>query len=356
MKAIKVSAPGKLHLLGEHAIVYGKPAIIAAVDKRCFVEITSRKDKKIEIVSKNLKASKLFAEKEIVAKTQDAQVKWESYVKTNDIFLLKSIVSDPLGFPAIIVGESLEYLKKKLPFGFTLSIKSDIPVGSGMGSSAALCVSVAGALSLLFSNKLNKETINDIAFLCEQKKHGLPSGGDNAACCFGGLIWYRKETADLKIIKPVPFGFPKKIAKNFLVIHTGTPTESTGEMVSIVKDLYKQKVEFVESILSSQEKLVRELLSVIKGGDDTLMIRIIRVGEKNLESLGVVSEFSKSIIRKIEESGGAAKICGGGGRQRGTGVLLAYHHDKKVVEKIANNFNLLHFTIILGEEGVRREI
>lgn len=355
MKSIRVSAPGKLHLLGEHVVVYGKPAIIAAIDKRCFVEIIPRKDKKIEIDSHNFKASKLFTEKEIIAKTENAQIRWETYIKNNEISLLTSITSDSLDFPVIIIGEAIKYFKMSLSYGFKLSINSDIPIGSGMGSSAALAVSIAGAVSLFFNKAFDTEAINGIAYLSEQKKHGFPSGGDNATSCFGGLIWYRRETPDFKIIKTIPFSFPKKLANNFVAIHTGTPAESTGEMVSRVRNLYKNKPKLVESIFSSQEKLTREMLSAIKNNDSTLMIYIIKAGEENLESLGVVSEFSKSIIRKIEESGGAAKICGGGGIKHGTGILLGYHRDKKVVEKIANNFKLPYLVIRLGEEGVRVE-
>lgn len=355
MKSIRVSAPGKLHLLGEYAVVYSKPAIIAAVDKRCFVEITPRKDRTIDIVSINLKANKIVTEKEIIAKTKTAQIKWETYIKTNDISLLKSITSDPLDFPIIVIGETLKYLKKSLSAGFKLSIKSDIPIGSGMGSSAAVAVSVAGAVSLFFNKTLDKDVVNEIAYLSEQKKHGFPSGGDNAASCFGGLIWYRKETPDLKIIKPIPFAVPQKLAKNFVAIHTGTPVESTGEMVSAVRALYKKNSEFVDKILSNQEKLTRELLSVIKNDDGTLMIRIIRAGEKNLEKLGVVSDSAKTIIREIEKIGGAAKICGGGGVKKGTGIILAYHKTPVVLDKVALHFKLENSKIMLGEEGLRRE-
>lgn len=360
MKKIHVSAPGKLHLLGEHAVVHGKPAIITAVNRRCFVEITPRKNppaggKKIEIISHNLKASKIVTEKEIIAKTKDAQAKWETYIKTNDISLLKSITSDSLDFPIIVIGETLKYLKKSLSTGFKLSIKSDIPIGSGMGSSAAVAVSVAGAISLLFNKNLDKETINEIAYLAEQKKHGLPSGGDNAASCFGGMVWYRKETPDLKIIKPIPFSFPQKLAKNFVAIHTGTPVESTGEMVSIVRSLYQQEPEFVGNILSGQEKLTRELLSAIKNGDDTLMIRIIRAGEKNLENLGVVSDSVKLLIRSIEEIGGVAKICGAGGIKKGSGMVLVYCLDKEKIEKLASLNKFSYNDLTLGEEGLREE-
>lgn len=355
MIKIQVSAPGKLHLLGEHVVVYGKPAVIAAVSKRCFVEIAARRDKKVEIISHNLKTNKLFTEKEVVARTKDAQMKWESYVKTNNMPLLRSITSDPLDFPVIIIGETLKYLRKSLPFGLKLSIKSDIPIGSGMGSSAALSVCIAGAMYLFFNKTLDKEVINEIAYLAEQKKHGFPSGGDNAASCFGGLIWYRKETPDLKIIKPIPFGFPQKLSKNFIAIHTGTPAESTGEMVSLVRNLCKEKPELAENILSSQEKLVRELLSSIKSGDETSMIRIIESGEKNLESLGVVSNSAKSFIRSIEKIGGAAKICGAGGKSKGTGMVLVYCPDKKEVVRLAESNKFLHINLSLGAEGLRQE-
>lgn len=355
MKKIHVSAPGKLHLLGEHVVVYNKPAIITAVNKRCFVTITSRKDQKIEVVSANLKASKIVTEKEIIEKTKDAQSKWETYVKTNDISLLKSITSDPLDFPIIVIGEALKYLKKTLPFGFTLSIKSDIPIGSGMGSSAAIAVSVAGAICLLFNKDFDKEIINEIAYLAEQKKHGMPSGGDNSASCFGGLVWYRKEAVELKIIQPISFSLPKKLADNFSVIQTGTPNESTGEMVGIVRTLYQKNPQLVNGVLLSQEKLVRELLAAIKSGDNTLMIRIIRAGEKNLESLGVVSDFAKTIIGKIEKLGGAAKICGGGGVKKRTGVLLVYYEDKDRIKAIADSYHLPFLQVPLGVEGLRQE-
>ncbi|MBI2329936.1 hypothetical protein HYU94_00925, partial [Candidatus Daviesbacteria bacterium] len=84
-------------------------------------------------------------------------------------------------------------------------------------------------------------------------------------------------------------------------------------------------------------------------------IRIIRDGERNLESIGVVSLFVKSIIRKIEKAGGAAKICGGGGKTKATGILLTYHPDKKVVEKIAKEVNLPYFRTSLGVEGLKEK-
>lgn len=355
MKKIQVSAPGKLFFLGEHVVVYGKPAFYSAINKRCYVEIIPRKDKKIEISSTNLKASKIITEKEITDKTKDAQAKWETYVNNNDISLLKFITSNPLDFPIIAIGETLKFLKKSLPTGITLSLESDIPIGSGLGSSAAVAVSVVGAIYLLFNKELDKKIVNEIAYFAEQKKHGTPSGGDNSASCFGGFIWYRKEAAELKIIQPIPFSLSKKLAGNFTIIHTGTPNETTGEMVSFVRASYKKDPLEIGAIFDGQEKLTRDLLPAIKNEDESELIRIIREGENNLEKLGVVSEFVKGIIREIEKAGGAAKICGGGGKTKGTGIVLAHHKSPSVLNKIALRFRLESSKITLGEEGLKEE-
>ena len=129
MTHIKVSAPGKLHLLGEHVVVYNKPAILAAVDKRCFIEITPRKDSKIKVTSKNYHTSILQSIEAIAKKFKKAQKDWETYNKNNDIVLLRSITADPLDYPLIIVGQFLNYYRIKSIKGFDLNIDSQIPVG-----------------------------------------------------------------------------------------------------------------------------------------------------------------------------------------------------------------------------------
>ena len=162
---IKVSAPGKLHLLGEHAVVYNKPAILAAVGKRCFVEINPRKDNNITVSSSNFKKEVKTNLNEIRIKFNKAQKDWEIYNENNDIALLKSITKDPLDYPFIIIGQFLDYFKLKSLPGFDLRINSEIPVGAGMGSSGALAVSIIGALSLFTNKPFQKETINKISFL-----------------------------------------------------------------------------------------------------------------------------------------------------------------------------------------------
>lgn len=309
---IKVSAPCKIHLLGEHAVVYGKPALLAAVDLR--VTVTLREAKGI----------------------------YSSPSVQND--KLKKIIEP------IIKNE----LKIKNFPPYNLEISSQIPIGAGLGSSGAVSSAYIAALLSFLKVKWDLNLINKLAYEAEKVFHGNPSGADPATVIFGGLIWFRKESSDLKIIHQLPFSIPNKLSKNFVIINTGTPKQTTKDMVVFVKNLYDKKPKIVQQFLEIQEKLVKELLPVIKEGNEKEFIRIIKEGEKNLESIGVASKFSQDIIREIEKVGGAAKICGAGASDGPTGVLLCYHSNPQVIKDIAKGFNLDYFQTNLGVEGLRR--
>lgn len=355
---ILVSAPGKIHLLGEHTVVHGKPAIITAIDRRCVVKLSPTDSTDIKVTSKNLGSSVTTSAEEISEKREQAQGQWEEYRDSNDASILKSITADEMDFPIIAIGETLHHFDRNVPpSGFSLSIESEVPIGAGLGSSAATAVSVVAAMTSFLGEDIDakKDVVNDIAFLVEQKKHGMPSGGDNAAVCYGGLIWFRKETPDLKIIQPVPFSIPENIAENFLIIDTGRPTESTGEMVAMVRGLYQEDQDSVGRIFDDQERLTRELLSALKNGNERDIMEIIKLGSHNLKSLGVVSPSVIELINEIEQAGGVAKICGAGGKTEASGVVLVYHPDKTVPQRIASEHNLKQYDAILGAEGLRRE-
>lgn len=302
---IKVSAPGKIHLLGEHAVVYGKPAILTTVDLRVLVTIS----------------------------------------KGQNNNSLKKIIE-----PII----KKHFKIKKIP-SYNLTISSQLPIGAGLGSSAAVSASYIGALLSFLRVTWDLNLINKLAYVAEKVFHGNPSGGDNSTVVFGGLIWFRKEDPNLKIIQPLNFTIPSKLAKNFILVNTGKPKETTLEMVKMVSAKCKAQSVKCKKIFDHQEQLVKELLSALKNADSKELIRIIREGEKNLESIGVVSPYAKTIVRKIEQTGGAAKICGAGGKTNATGIILAYHPDKSEIKKIAKAYQLPYFSTTLGVEGVRQE-
>ncbi len=315
---IIVSAPGKVHLLGEHAVVYGKPAILTAVNLRVYVVIS----------------------------------------KSNTDHTLPGTVIDQdttAKIQKIVERVVKKHLKIKSIPSYQLSISSQIPIGSGLGSSAAVSAAYIAALLIFLKINWDLDLVNNLAYETEKVFHGNPSGGDNSTVVFGGLVWFRKESADLRIIQPLQFTISSKLAKNFILINTGKPQETTKEMVGIVNSKFKIQSSKFKKLFDDQEKLVRELLPALHGFNEKELIRIIQQGEKNLETMGVCSNYVKGIIRKIEKAGGAAKICGAGGKTKSSGILLCYHKNKKVAEKVARSYNLPCFSTQLGVEGIKIE-
>lgn len=321
--SIVVSAPGKIHLLGEHTVVYGKPALLAAVDLRTTVTL-------------HPPSVILYPPSVILNEVKDI---YSSLITQNDN--IKKIVES-------IVKKHLKI--NKIP-PYQLTITSQIPIGAGLGSSAAISASYIAALLSYLGHKWDLNLINKLTFEAEKVFHGNPSGADNTIVVYGGLISYTKGQP----IQPLSFPISPKLTKNFILINTGKPKETTKEMVEIVR--VKREAERVKfkKIFDHQEQLVKKLLLTIKSDDENQLIQIIRTGEKNLENIGVVSPNVSSIIRKIEEIGGAAKICGGGGKTGPTGVLLCYHPKPSLVQNIAKFMHLDYFKTTLGVPGLRKE-
>ncbi|MGI8420083.1 MAG: mevalonate kinase [Candidatus Levyibacteriota bacterium] len=349
---ITVSTPGKIHLLGEHVVVYGNPALLTAIDRRCVVQLIPRKNDTIEIIAENIQRRIMLSSEEIHEQTKNARKKWMQYQASNDSILLASITQDALSYAILAIGETLRYYKIKAAAGFTLKIHSEIPIGAGLGSSAALAVSIAAAITMFLREEFSKEVINEIAFRIEQMQHGMPSGGDNTAACFGGVVWFQKGSSDSVHFQESIPSVSVKLAKSVILIDSGKPEESTGEMVSFVRKLKKENPQLVIKILKEQEVLANDFLSAMQQNEATNMRVLIKKAEKNLERLGVVSSKAMSIIRAIEKAGGVAKISGAGGRTDGSGIIVAMHTDPSILERLAQKRMMPSYNVKLGGEGV----
>ncbi|MFH0863766.1 MAG: hypothetical protein V1858_01605 [Candidatus Gottesmanbacteria bacterium] len=281
---MKISCPGKIILMGEHAVVYGKPAIVAAVNRRM-----------------------------ILRQAQDKQ---------------KTITK----------------------------VRSEIPIGCGMGSSAAWSVLLAA--NQIFSTsgikKLNEKIlakISKLAYEFEKVYHGNPSGADTTVITYGGILWFKKLKNHKFIFNKLKIGSIRK----FVLINSGKPKESTRDMVEKVK-LEKQKnKKRTENLLD----MIGEQTKIFLHGLETRNRRLIKDSVQNceslLEDLGVVGQQAKDIIGKIEAIGGAAKITGAGGISTGSGMLLCYHQDPQKILDLAKKLKLDAFKVKLGTEGVKIE-
>jgi len=322
---VTISAPGKIHLLGEHMVVYGKPALLAAIDKRLYINI------------KNQSA-------------RQAQDK-NSKIKNKEKIIIISPEKDSLVRKIIEVFKN-SYSINKLP-PLEITITSQIPVGCGLGSSAALSSSLIGALMKFVKNIWNPVKINELSYEVEKFAHGHPSGADNTTVVFGGMVWFRREFDFLKSIWSLPpqnYHIPK-----FFLINSGKPLESTKEMVTQVNRLYNRNKKKIEEVFNDQEKETKRLLVSLKEGNSGDLVSSIRQGERNLEKIEIVSSFAQKIIREIEEKGGAAKVCGAGGKKGRSGILLCFHPSFSILQKIAQKYETPIMPVQLGGEGIKIE-
>ncbi len=314
---ITISVPAKVHLLGEHSVVYGKPALLSAINLRVLVTISS------------------------------------------EIKQRKNATEDPYDENAFALQKIIEtVIKKKFKIKtippYRIKVTSEIPIGYGLGSSAAISAGYSAALLSFLKIEWDYTLVNEIAYEGEKLFHGNPSGGDVAAVINGGFIWFRKELESLKIIHPIPHKIHKSIGQFFL-IDSGKPVENTKEMVRLVKQKLAAESSKLKAIFDDQEKLTKELLVSLLDGNQADLINTIKKGEKNLETLGVVGSKVKSMIRDVESIGGACKILGGGGVTDGSGMLLAYHQNSKELLELIKHNKWNFKRIKLGETGLKKE-
>lgn len=300
---ITVSVPGKIHLMGEHAVVYGKPALLAAINLRLRVTVE------------------------------------------DGIYGIDIVSSEPPNYIRHAVEVVREQYKLTSLPPMKITVASDIPAGYHLGSSAAVAVGTVGAVTYFIKKVWNPAAINQIAYEVEKKMHGNPSGGDNTTVTMGGFIWFRKELEFLKSIWQLPFKLPDTL-NHFFLINTGRPKETTGEMVAYVNAKCQMLNAKYITLFDKNEQQTKRVAVALRQGNEKELMEAITAGERTLEGMGVVSKKAIPIIREIEKAGGAAKILGGGGRKEGVGYLLCYHPNPK-------KFNTE--PIRLGEEGIRLE-
>jgi len=360
---ITASAPGKIILTGEHSVVFGKPALTTAVNKRVTATLHSNNPKKqnseIKIIDKRLGITEEFTINEIKEFTRQAKIKWEDFENSRTVNQLNEIAKNPLDLAKITIGESI---KEQNPTGFTLEIKSDIPIGAGMGSSAALTACIVTAVFVYLKLSADKnfdlrqlknddlEAINKISLEAEKRRHGEPSGIDTTAVLNGGLIWYQRKDDDSRIMEQIKVN--KNFLTNFTVVDTGRPRETTGEMVLAVRKKLERRKRWTQGILEKMEETSRKMLTGLTKEKPELVKEAIFENEKCLEKLGVVSEETKQFIRKLKLCGIPAKISGAGGRKDKSGMVICWGN-KELINSTAETCNYKLLDISLGEEGTK---
>ena len=342
---VKVSAPGKCILIGEHAVVYGEPAIIAAIGKRTTVQCT--KSDKVRYLDRRFDTEgNVWSITEVLNAAKNTMDIWSACAVQKDFSKLFEHVKKNKyeNYRKTVIGIVLQKLGIKE--GVSVEISSDVPVGSGLGSSSSLSVALAKCIAETFGKRLDLSEINSIAYELEKIIHGTPSGGDNSASCYGGLLWFKRGESG-NTIKSLKEEIPQKL-ENFVLVYTGQPEKTTGELVQSVRNI-------PEAVRNKHIKAIGEASLKMRAAlakKDMITVRdCMNTAQENLAALGVSTPAIDKIAKAMRNIAGAGKLCGAGGG----GIMLCYHHDKKKLVSVINNLGYEPIEVELAVEGVRIE-
>lgn len=297
-------APGKIILSGEHAVVYGSPALALAVDRH--MRIHYRPDRLPRLSWHTQERTHVLGLDKLASLRRRLDNHFERYLRGE--LPITRILQKPaeLAFYAVDMARVLSGLDVR-PQG-SLSIDSDIPIGAGMGSSAAL---IAALLKLFGHFDDRGELIRQVRH-CERLQHGRGSIIDAAAVCSGGAVRVQGEQVESLALPELGLG------DGFYWLFTGTPASSTGACVDQVRR------NFADSTIWGEFRDVTEAFeSALMQGES--LLEPIRANHRLLTRIGVVPAPLQRLAEQVEQAGGAAKVCGAGavsGDQGGLMLLL----------------------------------
>lgn len=305
---IKASAPAKLILFGEHAVVYGETAIATAVDKRAYATACELEGSKIIVNSKNIQ--------------EDIEA---------------SLIEDTTNPIVKAVQEALKFCKTKTGVG--VEINSEIPVAVGLGSSASVVSATAMAVVSLFKENPDPLKIAEIALEAEKISHGNPSGVDTATTTLGGTIAFKKGTIE-----------ELKTEGLSLVIGNTGIRKSTKELVDKVRKSIEDP-RMATSLFNISSLVKSAKTAIIQNNLDELGA-LMDKNHKFLRELGVSSPQLETLIKTAKKAGAlGAKLTGAGGG----GCIIALTQEPKKVIQALEKKGATAFQVHTNQEGVKIE-
>jgi len=305
---MKAVAPGKLILSGEHSVVYGKPAIAMAIDRSAVFELTPQAGNK---VSFDLPGGEGSGSHTLMA-LRDLKRRVDKKYRE---FLQGEIgISYVLGAPADLFRfafvHTLDGLHRHIDTGVCLKLRSSIPVGCGMGSSAATVLSEIRALGHYLRVDFKPDWYYEYSLEAEKLQHGRPSGVDSYISLHGGCASFRQGVAK-------SMSLPRM---KMYMVQTGVPEVTTGESVMEVERRFQNS-----EIWSEFEAVTEVFEEAIRANDEQKVRWLVRENNRLLSAIGVVPRRVQQFIAEVEAFGGSAKICGAGSVAGDTaGVVLVF--------------------------------
>ncbi|MGF7118203.1 mevalonate kinase [Methanobacterium oryzae] len=314
------SAPAKAILFGEHAVVYGKPAIAMALNKRAYVKVSENVDNKIYVDIRDLDITGYLDFK-------NNSIKSDSPKKGILKYILSSI--------------------KKVHDGSGLNICIDvnIPIGGGLGSSAAVTVATIAAVSAYNKIELDESEIAKYAHEVELEVQKSASPLDTTVSTYGGLIYLETDAEDiiqLEIDHDIP-----------VVIGYTYTRGDTGKLVAgvrIRRDIYPEIINPIIDLIGS---VVEEAKEAILNDDKKRIGELMNINHGLLDTLGVNTKELSNMVYTARNTGAfGSKITGAGGG----GSIIAYCPEgiEKIIVSLKEIENALKADI--SKEGVKIKV
>ncbi len=209
-----------------------------------------------------------------------------------------------------------------------ITFSGSLIAASGVGASAAQCTSLSRALNDTLNLNLTEEKINEAAYEGEKAYHGTPSGIDNTASTYGGIIWFVKNLSGGKNTMDL-LQSPKKMP---LIIANSGITASTTEVVADVRRLREENPGKFEKIFDKYEKLAYEAKTALLEGNCFTIGSLMNQNHKLLQEITVSGHVNDTLVDVALNNGAiGAKVTGTG---RG-GLVISLAENEEVQEKIA---------------------
>ncbi len=309
----KGSGFGKVILFGEHFVVHGVPGIVSAINSTADAEV--RKIGERITIKDEREGAKGYAEEK----------------KAQQI-------------------ESIERMLKAMeiaPETANLSIwlGGNLPGFSGLGASAASSVAIARAIAEEFGLKLPDEKINAVAYEAEKAYAGTPSGIDNTAATYGGLLWFKKNmSGGPDTIEKISLKKPVEI----IIGSTGI-VANTKAMVEGVAERKKKNPQKYDPLFKQAETLALAGRKALKGFNLKKVGELMNENHRLLQKIDVSCKELDYLVDLAREKGGfGAKLTGGGGG----GCMTALTPTKELQEEVAKAIEKKGFEVLRTKIGV----
>ena len=287
------TAPGKIILFGEHAVVYGKPAIAIPVS--------------------GMRAS---------AWSEPGEGK----LTINALDLNEKIGLENKASQFSVLAQALLAKTKQKEPNLTINLTSKLPQGSGMGSSAATSTAVCKALSNYLGVDLEQNQISELVFSAEKIVHGTPSGIDNTVVAYESPVYFVKGE------NPLTFDSGRTF---YLVIGDTGIEASTKETVGNVRQQWEKEPNLMNGYFDEIANVTKGGKMAIEEGNKEAVGELMNKNHELLNKIGVGHSLLEKLVELTLDAGAlGAKLTGGGGG--GNMVALANNAEKQaeICEKI----------------------